>query len=81
MYEEVTDNPSYLIDTMHMTQERILILWRGDVVINTLKYFEVKKLTFGRFYLLPKIHKRLCSVPRRLVISNSGLIKRIFRDF
>ena len=51
MYEEVTDNPSYLIDTMHMTQERILILWRGDVVINTLKYFEVKKLTFGRFYL------------------------------
>ena len=27
----------------------------------------------GRFYLLPKIHKRLHSVPGRPVISNSGL--------
>ena len=27
---------------------------------------------FGRFYLLPKIHKRLYNVPGRPVISNSG---------
>ena len=27
---------------------------------------------FGRFYLLPKIHKRLHNVPGRPVISNSG---------
>ena len=56
--------------TMHRTQERIRR--RGDMGINTLKYFEVKELKFVRFYLIPKIHKRLCSVPGRLVIFNSG---------
>ena len=32
----------------------------------------VNKPKFGRFYLLPKIHKRLHNVPGRPVISNSG---------
>ena len=39
---------------------------RRDVSDNTLDYFLV------RFYLLPKIHKRLQNVPGRPVISNSG---------
>ena len=38
----------------------------------TIKYFEVKNPKFGRFYLLPKIHKRLNNVPGRPVISNCG---------
>ena len=38
----------------------------------TIKYFEVKDPKFARFYLLPKIHKRLNNVPVRPVMSNSG---------
>ena len=35
-------------------------------------YFIIKDPKFARFYLLPKIHKRLYNVPGRPVISNSG---------
>ena len=45
---------------------------RGDTSHETLDYFSVNNLKLGRFYLLPKIHKRLHDVPRRPVISNSG---------
>ena len=70
MYEEVTDGPSYLRNTMHRTLEKIRK--RGDFDTNTLKYFDVEEPKFGKFYLLPKIHKRLHNVPGRPVISNSG---------
>ena len=39
---------------------------------NTLEFFRVDNPKLGRFYLLPKIHKRLYNVPGRPVISNSG---------
>ena len=35
-----------------------------------IQYFEVKDPKFARFYLLPKIHKRLHDVPGRPVISD-----------
>ena len=55
---------------MHRTLEKI---WkRGDIDTNIFKYFDVEEPKFGRFSLLPKIHKRLHSVPGRPVISNSG---------
>ena len=37
-----------------------------------MKYFEVNDPKFARFYLLPKIHKRLSNVPGRPVISKCG---------
>ena len=37
-----------------------------------LNYFLIKDAKFARFYLLPKIHKRLYNVPGRPVISNCG---------
>ena len=70
MYEEVTEDPSYLIDAMHRSLEKIRR--RGDIDTNTLKYLDVKEPKFGRFYLLPKIYKRLHNVPGKPVISNSG---------
>ena len=70
VYKEVTDDPSPIIDAMHRTLEKIRK--RGDTDSNTLKYFDVVETKFGRFYLLPKIYKRLHSVPGRPVISNSG---------
>ena len=45
---------------------------RGDISDKTLNYFVVNNLKLGRFYLLPKIHKRLHNVPGRPFISNSG---------
>ena len=45
---------------------------RRDISNNTLDYFLVNNQKLGRFYLLPKIHKRLHNVPMRPVISNSG---------
>ena len=48
---------------------------KGCISDKTLKYFtyEYKKSTnLGKFYLLPKIHKRLNNAPRRPVISNCG---------
>ena len=38
----------------------------------SIKYFEVKDPKFARFYLLPKIHKRLNNVPGRPVIPSCG---------
>ena len=45
---------------------------RGDISKETLDYFLVENPRMGRFYMLPKIHKRLFDVPGRPVISNSG---------
>ena len=45
---------------------------RGDISNETLDFFLVKNPKVGRFYMLPKIHKRLHNVPGRPVISNSG---------
>ena len=45
---------------------------RGDISDKTLDYFLINNPKLGRFYLLPKIHKRLHDVPGRPVISNSS---------
>ena len=57
-----------LISTIHKAIEKIRK--RGDLDADTIKYFMVKDPKFARFYLLPKIHKRLHDVPGRPVISN-----------
>ena len=45
---------------------------RGNLNADTIKYFMVKDPKFARFYLIPKIHKRLRDVLGRPVISNCG---------
>ena len=45
---------------------------RGDISDETLDCFLVNNPKLGTFYLLPKIHKRLCNVPGRPAISNSS---------
>ena len=45
---------------------------RSDLSNDTLNYFLVKDPKFTRFYLLPKIQKRLHNVPGRPAISNCG---------
>ena len=62
--------PDLLISTIHKAIENIRK--RGDLNADTIKYFMVKDVKFARFYLLPKIHKRLHDVPGRPIISNCG---------
>ena len=69
IYEEVSNDPQPLIDTIHSAVEKIR---RGDLSADNIKYFMVKDPKSARFYLLPKIHKRLENVPGRPVISNCG---------
>ena len=45
---------------------------RGNLSNGTRNYFLFKDPKFARFYLLPKIHKRLHNVSGRPVISNCG---------
>ena len=69
-YEEVSSDTSFLIKTIYDTLEKIRK--RGDISSNILDYFNVENPKFGRFYLLPKIHKRLHDIPDRPMISNCG---------
>ena len=68
VYEEVPNDPSVLVNTIIKALEKIRL--RGDLSSDTLNYFVVEDPKFARFYLLPKIHKRLHNVPGRPVISN-----------
>ena len=68
VYEQFSDDSSVLTNTLMKALEKIRL--RGDLPKDTFDYFLVKGPQFARFYLLPKIHKRLHDVPERPVISN-----------
>ena len=80
VYEEISgDIVSPLIDTVRHCLARVKL--RGDICNETMEYFFVDKPRVGRFYLLPKIHKRLSSVPGRPVISNSSYFTENISSF
>ena len=70
VYEEVSNDVPPLLETI--TAVIAKIRKRGDLKRDNLDYFIMKDTKFARFYLLPKIHKRLHNGPGRPVISNSG---------
>ena len=70
VYEEVSNDAALLLETINEVIAKIRKL--GDLKRDNLDYFLIKDPKFARFYLLPKIHKRLHNVPGRPVISNSG---------
>ena len=67
-YEEVSSDPSFVIKTIHDTLKKIRR--SGYILSNIVDYFNVENPKFGRFYLLPKIHKRMCDILGRQMISN-----------
>ena len=79
VYMEVPNDSSALVSTIFKSLEKIRK--RGDWSQDTLNYFLVKDPKFGRFYLLPKIHKRLHDVPGRPVISNCGFYTENISSF
>ena len=70
VYEEVSNDSDILVNTIIKALEKIRL--RGDLSGDTLNYFVAQDPKFARFYLLPKIHKRLHNVPGRPVMSNCG---------
>ena len=54
---------------------------RGDLKRDNLDYIIIKNSKFARFYLRPKIHKRLHNVPSRPVIFNSGKYTKNISSF
>ena len=70
-YEELSSDPvSPLISIVKGCLSQVKN--RGDVPNETLEYSFINKAKLGRFYLLPKIQKRLHNVVGRPVICNSG---------
>ena len=76
---EVPNNLSALVSTIFKSLEKIRK--RGDLSQDTLNYFLIKDPKFVRFYLLPKIHKRLYDVPGRPVISKCGFYNENISSF
>ena len=79
VYEKVPNDPSALVNTIIKALEKIR--FRGDLSNDTLNYFFVDDPKFTRFYLLPKIHKRLHNVPGRPLISNCGFYTENISSF
>ena len=57
------------------------LLDKGYISSKNLEYLVVPKPRLGRFYLLPKIHKRLENMPGRSVISNCGTATERVSEF
>ena len=70
VYEKISNDGTPLLKTSNEIIAKIRK--RRDLKRDNLDYFIMKDPKFARFYLLPKIHKRLHNVPGRPVISNSG---------
>ena len=78
-YLEDPNDSSALVSNIFKFLEKIRK--RRDLSQDTLNYFLVKDPKFARFYLLPKVHKRLYDVPRRPVISNCGFYTENISSF
>ena len=68
----VWDREDYLAEARTQLKDKDVYQELKGNIDETLDYFLVNNPKLGRFYLLPKIHKRLHNVPGRPVISNSG---------
>ena len=80
VYEEVNHKASdQLINAIKYYL--LKVKQRGDISSETIDYFMVNQPRLGRFYLLPKIHKRLFNVPGRPVISNCNYYTKNISTF
>ena len=80
VYLKLDTNPSEHLQKV-IDDAISIIRERGDMDEKTLEYFLVNDPKLGRFYLLPKIHKRLNGVPGRPIISNSGYFTENISEF
>ena len=71
VYEECESDPLPELQAL-ISETLAKICLREDLPEQTIDYFRDTEKRLGRFYLLPKIHKRTFNVPGRPVISNCG---------
>ena len=69
VYEKVESNPMHRVTSLIDGKLQKLVR-EGKISEENREYLKGESLNLGRFYLLPKIHKRLIDVPGRPVISN-----------
>ena len=79
VYEEVTNDSSTLESTFFTGLNKIRA--RGDLSADNLEYFFNEDPRFAKFYLLPKIHRRLHNVSDRPLISNCGYYTKSISSF
>ena len=80
VYEKLQENP--LNDISDRVKQAFKpLLDKGYISSKNLEYLVVPRPRLGRFYLLPKIHKRLENVPGRPVISNCGTATERLSEF
>ena len=70
VYEELKNDPSNLQSTIFTALNKIST--KGNLFVDALGYFFNKDPKFAKFYLLPKIYKRLHNDLGRSVISTWG---------
>ena len=71
VYEEVKRDPLQNV-TQKIRNTLLDMLRKKEIDKKLFNYLSVKNPQLGRFYLLPKIHKRVTNIPGRPVISNNG---------
>ena len=80
VYERCPTDPLPILQRLITTTLR-QIERTGEIGANTLKFLEKSDENLCRFFLLPKIHKRLFNVPGRPIISNCGYLTEHISEF
>ena len=70
VYEETSFEADFLSDKIFQTLNKMKL--KEEITSKNVDYFLINNPRLARFYLLPKIHKRLTNVPGRPVVSHVG---------
>ena len=70
VYEETSLDSKFLSDIIFQTLNKMK--FKEEITDKNIEYFMINNPRLARFYLLPKIHKRLSRVPGRPVVSHVG---------
>ena len=70
VYEETSFEDNFLSDRIFQVLQKMKL--KEEVNDKNIDYFMINNPRLARFYLLPKIHKRLKNVPGRPVVSHVG---------
>ena len=70
VYEETSLDSKFLADIIFQALNKMK--FKEEITDKNIEYFMIDNPRLARFYLLPKIHKRLRNVPGRPVVSHVG---------
>ena len=79
VYEETTFEKDKISELISKTLGKMKE--KGEISDKNVEYFMINNPKLARFYLLPKIHKRLFNVPGRPVVSHTGFFTERISSF